>query len=110
MMTTIKIAMAVIQSLWPACISSGMAVGRALFGGGVNVPTGCLTVGVGLTVWNVSEKFSKRGALAENVMPENAVKSNKTTIWAIECLGGIVQKFTKSGDRVSPQYNTAEMG
>lgn len=109
MITTIKIAIVTIQSLCPACISNGLGVGWAASGVGVIVLSSCLVAdGVDVVVPGVG--LNVTGMAGANAMLENRMINNRVKMRVMEWVGVIVQKFTKTGDRVSPQYNTAERG
>lgn len=107
MMATIKMAMVTIQSLCPAWISSEL--GRVLSGVVVTVLSGCRVAdGVEVVVPGVG--LNRTGTAGVSAMLENRMINNRVKIRVMEGVRVIVQKFTKTGDRVSPQYNTAETG
>lgn len=120
MIATIKMPMTAIPSLCPASISSESAtlvrVGAELVGGRVTVAVARLTllarvaVSAGLIalgVWVGLKNSCVEGAIA--IL--NSARSKKSSKTAVILSGWvIVPKFTKKGDGVSPQYNTAERG
>lgn len=121
MIATIKMPRMAIPSVCPACISSD-SVGLTLVGDTTFVWVGvavCVTLGVRVPVTATLMAFVVLGvrvgvntASAGGVMAmfKSARSKKRIEMFMILSFLVIVPKFTKKGDGVSPQYNTAERG